>query len=230
MIASASWAGDGTVKTWDAVTGRQQELIGTNKGGVSVLAVSSNGKFLAWGEDGKIHLHDVKADRVVRSLPTRAAVDSVAFSPDSSILAVAQGAGFVVLWETETGNSDRTVKAWQSTATGSQAVAFSRDSKVLATASQTKVKLWDIASGKEIGELGAADEYPFYVASSPDGSYLAAATNRAIRVWDWTTRKEVFSRREGAVSLAFSPDGRWLAFGRREHLGGVGLVEIEKAK
>lgn len=224
-LASASWAGDGTVKLWDVATGKEKQRIGQRDGGISVLAVSSDGKFLAWGGGGTIHLHDVKADREARTVVISAAVDSVAFSPDSSLLATADGTGTVLLWQVGSGESVGGFRAAQSTATGSQAIAFSRDGKLIATASR-KVKLWQVATGEEVAELGPADETPFYVVTSPDGRYLAAATNKALRLWDWQSRKEIHCWPEVAASVAFSRDGRWLAFGSRQPGDGVGLVEI----
>jgi WD40 repeat protein len=229
LLATASWAGDGkpwagAVKLWDVASAKQRKVVGTNHGGISFLAFAPDGRFLVWGNAGTIHLYDVAADREARVLSVEHAVDSVAFSPDNRLLASASGGGIVRLWDVTSGKAVRDIRAGQTVATGSQAVAFSRDGKVLATAS-AQVKLWNVETGAEIAALGPADTNPFCVAFSPDGRFLAAGTMAAVHLWDAATYKEIWSWNEPAYSLAFSRDGRWLAFGCRG-AGKVGLVEV----
>jgi WD40 repeat protein len=156
-------------------------------------------------------------------------VDSVAFSPDGKLLASANGDRTVRLWQVATGKTIRDLPAGQTLATGSQAVAFSRDGSTLATVGQ-KVRLWKVATGEELAALRSAEEFYWCVAISPDGRLLAAGTYEVLHVWSMATRKEVRCVQEPAVSVAFSPDGRWLAFGRGFGRGqdGAGLVEIGK--
>src|SRR5262249_2620109 len=123
-LASGSWAGDGTVKLWEAATGKLIRTVGTDAGGICFVAASTDGKYLAWGNGGKIRLYDVAARRQARCLSISCAVDSVAFSPDSKILTTANGDGTVRLWEVATGKVIRDLSAGQITATDSQAVAF----------------------------------------------------------------------------------------------------------
>jgi WD40 repeat protein len=228
LLASAGWFGGGTVKLWDVGTGREVQLIGKDDGGVGVLVISPDGQFLAWGDsaNAKVRLHDLKADREARSVSARGAVDSAAFSPDSSLLATAHGGGTVHLWDVATGKPIREITAGQCVATGSQAVAFSHDGKILATAS-AKLRLWKVDTGEEIVSLGPANESPFCVAFSPDGRFLACGTmSGSLRLWNAATQKEICSWDEPAASVAFSKDGRWLAFGSRTNRGGACLVEV----
>ena len=225
-LASAGWFGDGTLKLWEVATGKQLKVIGKNEGGIGYLAVSPDGNFVAWnGEAGKIHLYDVSAGKDARVLRLPLAVDSAAFSPDSKTLATANGNGKVRLWDVASGEVIRDIAAGQTTATGSQSIAFCKDGETLATASG-QVKLWKVASGDGVVALGPKDEYAFCVAMSPDGRFVAGGTNRALRVWDMKTRKELYRWDEQAYSLAFSPDGRWLALGTYE--GATAFVEIAK--
>jgi len=104
------------------------------------------------------------------------------------------------------------------------AVAFSPDGRLLATASQDRtVKLWDTATGIEVrtlaghakakrttGHGGARD-----IAFSPDGRLLATAGNDGmIKLWEVATGSEVRTftgHPRGVTDVKFSPDGRWLA-------------------
>src|SRR5262249_25581726 len=95
-------------------------------------------------------------------------------------------------------------------------VAFSSDSKTLASASGDKtVRLWDLATNKERATLQGHTESVMSVAFSPDGKILASASrDKTVKLWDVTTGKEraTLKGHTGMVySVAFSPDGRMLA-------------------
>src|SRR5262249_7969120 len=101
-------------------------------------------------------------------------------------------------------------------------IAFSPDGKKLATApaSENAVKVWDVATGKELATFKHADPV-VGGASSPDGKTVAAAYRGKaahVKLWDLATGKERASLK-GPVSafgaLAFSPDGQVLAVAGR---------------
>jgi WD40 repeat protein len=224
-LASASWAGEGTVKLWEVATGKERQRIGRIKGGITFLAVSPDGRTVAWGSGGPIRLHDLAAGRDVRLFDPPGAVDSVAFSPDGTILASANGNWTVTLWETATGKAIRTLRAQQNITTGSQAVAFSNDGKVLATAGLGGSSLWDIATGKHLGSLIDARRTDFSVGFAPAGRLVASGDLCNVVLWDAATRR-VLRRWQGcALPAAFSPDSKRLAFFADP--GGIALVSLD---
>jgi formylglycine-generating enzyme required for sulfatase activity len=115
-----------------------------------------------------------------------------------------------------------------------EAVAFSPDGKHLATASAATtaavegvgegpvgpgvVKVWEVATGKELFSLEVGRGGAQAVAFSPDGKRLAGAGSGTygpgfrgeLKVWDTGTRQELLvARRDGVSfeSMAFSADG-----------------------
>jgi WD40 repeat protein len=94
-------------------------------------------------------------------------------------------------------------------------LAFAPDSQIVASASSDKtVKLWDARDGQLLRTLHGHEKSVDDVTFSPDGNTIASASrDQTIMLWDAHSGelKRTLAPGERPISIAFSPDGKWLA-------------------
>ncbi len=145
----------------------------------------------------------------------------LALHPDGKVLAVG-GDATVDLWDLPTGQVSRRLRGHMGVV---RAVAISTDGNLLASASSDEtVRTWDFKSGREThcwrGDFGLAQTIgmfgPSAVAFSTDGTRVAVAGRGTfVPVWSTVSAKQqlLLGPHARAVSVAFSPDGAWIATG-----------------
>ena len=155
---------------------------------------------------------------LVTTIPT--ALQKLAISPTGRHLAVAtRGGGIMEVWERSPNGEIRAVaieEPIRPVLGWSIGVTFNRDGTKLATAnSRSGIKIWDLTTpDKEVlirEETNRFHEVTFH----PDGMELASVdTSGEVRFWDVASGRESPQQSFkvlGAYSLAYSPDGNWLA-------------------
>ena len=141
----------GTVQFRDTTTDRMVGKTIRVGGNILATALSPQGKLLGTCHDyWKASIWDVSSGQMLQELDCGERAYAVAFSPDAKALATGLRDGTVILWDVATG--ERIGPPLQHRAP-LQAVAFSPDGNLLATASgkepsNTIILLWDISSGR----------------------------------------------------------------------------------
>ena len=210
MLASSSYEG---VKLWQVASGSE---LRTFPGITSVKGVtfSSDGTTLAVAAGKAIKLLDGASGSELNTLVGQSSeVTTLAFAPDGKTLASGSMAE-VIVWDAPSGRQVRTLKHdnWL------RSVAFSPDGRTLASGSiGGGLKLWDVASGRELRSLTGHTNHVNSATFSPDGTLLASASDDVtIKLWEVTSGRELRTLKghsDRVQSVAFSPDGALLASG-----------------
>jgi WD40 repeat protein len=219
---------DGTVRLWDAATGRQITTLTRSLGQVTSLGSSLYGTILAvGGADGTVQLWDTATRRPTSGPPAShdGSVFGVAFNLDGTILVTGYADGTVSLWSLASGScTSGPVIGSDPGRVRATSVALSPNGATLAAGNADgTIRLWDTATGRQIGRplTGPADPVTS-VTFSPDGTTLASASpDHTVRLWDLATSRPIGAPLTGhtgqVTSVAFSPDGKTLAAGSADH-------------
>jgi WD40 repeat protein len=164
-------------------------------------------------------------------------VSCIAFSPDGKTLVSCsfgdkanpgQRTAAIRVWDVAKGTESGKLTGHKDHVSG---VAFSPDSKALATVAGGEVILWDMTTMAPRTTLKGAPGYSYggKVAFSSDGKKLGAAWDKEARLWDVDATKEIhaFTRTASSFGSAFSPNLTLLA---SAHHQDVDLWDTAKGK
>jgi WD40 repeat protein len=172
----------------------------------------------AGSTNGLVSLWDVRTRQeraVLRGMPEPSYVN-VALSPDGKRLATANDwseTPRTLLWDMTISPPEVAYRL-----PGAVSVAFSPDSQTLALAGNGKLRLVNVANGKEklLRETDSGNIKA--LAFSPDGRTLAfGSDDQTVRLWNLSSGQERrYSHGAPIDCLAFSPDGTMVASGGKD--------------
>ncbi len=207
----------GCMRVFDVATGAlryETEIGGEGRG----MALSPDGGLLAVALlDGRCVLLETETFTVLAHLECGAAqARGVAFSSDSSMLAVTNERGGIYLFNVADKTLIRRMNTLKNTSMTS--VRFSADDKkLLVNSSDNCARLYDVESGELLKILGGFSQAAHIAEFSPDGSRIAVASlDGRVKIYDADggyRRTLVMSMTEhnGHVfSMKFSPSGEYV--------------------
>jgi WD40 repeat protein len=160
------------------------------QGVATMVAVSPNGKTLAAGyPDGTIEVLESANGKFPLASQVRNSIRSLAFLPDGTRVAAANGSSSLRILYFATGREESGFESKEPI----DALCISGDCKILATSGRTgTVSLWD-SSGKRLRQF-SADGPVSALALDADGKQLATAGPLGVILWDLTRNEESLPR------------------------------------
>lgn len=220
MLAAASSTAGAAV--WNVADGtRLRIFLSPEKERMAALVFAPDGKSLVIGsEQGTLHLWDLATGNNLHTLRddkrgTPLSSLFLLFSPDGSLLVMGDIYNEdLLLWNTVSGKVARKIGGIAEP----HCAAFAPDGKTLATGdSANRVRLWDVASGKEQNLHRDNTVALAAPALSPDGRILATyGDDQTLRLWAFPSGKHLRTFRghdSGVLCLAFTADGKQLITG-----------------
>lgn len=163
------------------------------------------------------------------------------WSADGTLLAVLWSSGNysrLRLYDSTNWKADpRSVWLEENAPAKATSVTFSPDGTTLATGhADAKVRLWDLDTLEQVGEISDLPGGVLMAQYSPDGSLMAIITPDDLLVWDIASNEPIGTLPAPHVktNVAFSPDSTLLAYGMCDpqdatcDFGGIGLWDIVK--
>ena len=223
LAAGGEFNNEGHIRLWDLRTRAEAGSIATETEGVMALDFAGEGRLAAGTRDGRLMVWDVRnaaaPSRICSASVSASQIRSVSAFPERGVVGAASDDGALVLMRgTDCGITQRIGPfdgiAWS--------IDFATATPILAAGfADGVVRLWRVGnSAAEKYATFRASDAVHAVAIDPSGARVAVGTNgdpSAVEMWEIApgTPRMLWARTRSSdvISLAFGPDGRYLAVG-----------------
>lgn len=193
----ASAGADGSVRLWEAASGKPVPgAVLQHSGAVRGIAFGADGQTIV-STHGPLTIFEIDPPRHRAQINNWTEVRSLACAPNDQAMAIGFGYDHAIsLWsQADDGELQRHILGGHFH--GTNALAFSPDSKILASAgSDGRIKIWEVSTRRMLGETKADPSAALTVAFSPDGRQLASAgSDHKVRLWNVDQLKAVMQEK-----------------------------------
>jgi WD40 repeat protein len=213
----ASGGLDSTIRFWNAATGETRKTFPDSSGVIS-LEFNHDATILASGHSSHARLWDVETGRLRCSVAGHNSwVQTLAFSPDGSLLASGDSTGAIQLCDIQTGQP--TVKSRAHTSQVYSAVVSPNGSTLVSGGCDGSFRIWNLWD-RQTRHVLAAPVMGRAARFGRDGTLATVSWKGTAQLWQPDTGNSLrtFGTTRNYTPLALSPDGATLAAGTVEGL------------
>jgi serine/threonine protein kinase len=215
---------DGTVKLWDAGTGRIQGTINAHRAPIWRIAFNPAGTRMATAsDDGLAKIWSTQMWKEEHTLKHDTAVRAVAFAPEGQAVVTGSRKGALRVWDLGTGRERFEMAGHSGVIYG---LTVAPDGNTIASSGGDHViKLWNARNGQELITLRGHVGGVYAIAFSPDSKTIASGGwDKTVRLWDVASGNNfatLLGHTQDIWSVAFAPDGQTLVSAGEDHTARV---------
>jgi WD40 repeat protein/tRNA A-37 threonylcarbamoyl transferase component Bud32 len=187
---------NGVVKLWDNFNATRRPDISTKERGLTRLAFTRDGRALASvGRSNVVAVWDaIKGTNRFRLPARESAVMSLVFSPDDRLLVAGHEDSTIQVWDAVSG-TPRAALAGHNV--GVHDLAFTPDGRTLLSAADSTLKLWHVATWRELATLTRTGPSGCPIFSPAGTGLLTSHWNGTARFWRAPALEEIDQEAEG---------------------------------
>ncbi|MBR3381441.1 MAG: WD40 repeat domain-containing protein [Clostridia bacterium] len=199
---------DGTLRVWEAASGRCLRTLNGHSGRVSCAAALPDGRVVSGSHDDTLRVWDAASGKCLKILKGHSDwVNCAAVLPDGRVVSGSDD-GTLRVWDAASG---RCLQTMEEHSKWVESVAILPDGRLVSCSRDATLRVWDAASGQCLKTLKGHSNRVRCVAVLTDGRVVSGSDDATLRVWDAASGQclKTLKGHRGIVSCAaVLDDGR----------------------